>query len=501
MANEPLRFTISPVSTDGKYRLQVEVEFDGSPKGVTFLDFQDNQFGESDQMAFVHFPEQYPGVSIRKEPDSNRLMVNHLPMKRVRVLYQILDLQDSSELFFQYCCYKPIINKDYFHVQTGHLLIAPEGYWDGPDDLQTIQLRWEHFPADWVLHNSFGPDTSQLVALTNSEFSVGVLVGGDFRRFKFEVKGQPVYLLTRGEWSQFSDDTLLNLLKRTVEGHRAFWNDFSDTIYTVTFLPIQDAPWNERSRVVSVGGSGLTNSFMSFATDNPGVEFNLIRYVWVHELMHHWIGVHIQNADEERQYWFSEGFTEYFTLKNSLRYGLINTDEFLDGLNNFASEHYSSPLRTMPNDSMSYDHFWNGGKAWEKLPYNRGCLYAFYLDNLIRTKTKGTQNLDQLMRKILSEVRTNPNQKLDHPFFTKMLIPFAGKSSVQYFDNFIELGKPINFTRSRLPEGLEIITKDANLHFGQNGAVITNAEIIKNIPVFRIKSGVEKAILRAALLK
>lgn len=499
-AGVPLTYTISPATVSGQLRLQVAVTFDGSAKGVTYLSFQDNQFGEAGQMAFIEFPEQDPSVSITKEPDSNRFVVRHLPGKRVRVRYEVLDLQDSSTLFYQYCCYKPILKPNYFHLQTGHLLAAPEDYWSDPEDRQLVQLRWVNFPRDWVLHNSFGLDRSQTVALTNTQFSVGVFVGGDFRRFEFRVKDQPVYLLTRGAWSQFSDDTLVDLLRRTVEGHRAFWNDYSDTIYTITFIPIHDAPWTEHSKATSVGGSGLTNSFLSFATDNPGVNFDLIRYIWVHELMHHWIGTHIQNADEERQYWFSEGFTEYFTLKNSLRYGLISTEGFLEGLNNFSLEHYNSKLKAMPNDSLTYEHFWNGGKDWEKLPYRRGCLFAFYLDNLIRAKSKGGQNLDQMMRQILAEVRKNPNQKLDHPFFIRMLREYGGKSAVKDFQQFIALGKPIDFQKSVLPAGLEVIVKDVTMRSGPSRDIITKTETLKDIPVFKLKAGASKESLREALL-
>lgn len=500
-AAEPLHYTISPVSVAGKPRLQVILEFQGSERGITYLAYQDNQFGEPNQMDFVEFPKQDPGVGVTKEPDSNRFVVTHLPGKKVRVCYQVLDLQDSSELFYTYCCYKPIIREDYFHLQTGHLLAAPEDYWEDPQSRQTIQLSWDNFPENWILHNSFGPDRQQSASLTNSEFNVAIFVGGDFRRFKFEVKDQPVYLLTRGEWTQFSDDTLLNLLQRTVKGHRAFWNDYRDTLYSITFLPINDAPWTENSKSVSVGGSGLTNSFLSFATNNPGVKYDLIRYVWVHELMHHWIGTHIENAEEERQYWFSEGFTEYFTLKNSLRYGLINTQGFLEGLNNFSSEHYSSPQRAMPNDSLTYEHFWNGGKEWEKLPYRRGCLYAFYLDNLIRAKSKGEKNLDQMMREILAAVRENPGQKLDHRFFKQMLRNFAGKSAEHEFQRFIEQGKPINFKKSILPAGLEVVVKDVTLKSGPSREIITKVEVLKNIPVFRPKPGVSKETLQANLLK
>lgn len=500
-AGNPLQFTIRPIFVGGNLRLQVSVEFDGSDKGVSYLAYQDNQFGEPDQMAFIRFPEQDPGLRIQKEPDSNRFVIHHSPGKRIRVLYEVLDLQDSTQLFYQYCCYKPILHKTYFHLQSGHLLAPPEDYWSSPADRQMIQLRWLGFPPDWMLHNSFGPGKSQTVSLTNAEFNVAIFVGGDFRRHRFEVRGKPVYLLTRGQWSQFSDDTLVNLLRRTVEGHRGFWNDFNDSIYTVTFLPIDDAPWTETSKTTSVGGSGLTNSFLSFATDNPGVKYELIRYIWVHELMHRWIGTKIQNAAEEKQYWFSEGFTEYFTLKNSLRYGLIDVPEFLQGLNQFSSEHYSSPNRKMPNDSMTYQHFWNGGKEWEKLPYRRGCLYAFYLDNQIRARGKGKHNLDQMMRSMLAEIQAHPAQKLDHAFFRKMIRPYAGKSATRQFHRFIEQGVPIDFRKTKLPAGLEVQVKDVTMRYGPSKDIITRTEVLKDIPVFKATPDGNMERLKAAILR
>jgi predicted metalloprotease with PDZ domain len=502
-AAEPLSFSIKPMTVNEKPVLQVTVVFDGAEKGISYLNYKNDQFGEPNQMAFLNLPTQLPGITVSKEPASDRLVVRHTPNARVTVTYEVRDLQEEAKQgFYQYCCYKPIIHSDYFQVQSGHLLAAPSHYWDSPNDVLPVKLTWEKFPANWTIHNSFGPDTQQNVALTNKQFGSAVFVGGDFRRFKFDVKGQPIYFLTRGKWDHFKDDSLTSLLRRTIEGHRAFWQDFSDSIYTVTFLPINDAPYSDRNYSVSLGGSGLTNSFMSFATDNPGVQYNSIRYIYVHELMHRWIGDKIENANEEKQYWFSEGFTEYFTLKNSLRYGFIDAEEFIRELNdNFAIQHYSSPKRTMPNDSMTYENFWNGGKNWEKLPYRRGCLYAFYLDNLIREKSGGSKNLDVFMRELLRLVSAKPTQKLDHPFFLKTLSTFLGKSCKKDFKRFIEKGELIDFQKTVLPLGLNLNVRDVTMRYGPNPETITSTEVYKNVPVFSRDPNVSWKDIQNALLR
>ena len=498
---QPLTYTISPVFTANEARLRVEVSFNAEKDSVTFLSYQDNQFGEPDQMNFLNLPPQMTGVTVTKSPENNWLEVKHPPHSRVRAVYEITDLQGSKP-FYEYCCYKPIINRTYFHLQSGHLCAFPENYWNAPDDRKTVRFIWKDFPDEWTLHNSFGLNNTQTVTLKEAYFNSAVFVGGDFRRHRFEVKGKPVYFLTRSNLVSFTDDTLVSLLKKTVEGHRAFWNDFADSIYSVTFLPIDGAPWSDTSRFVSVGGSGLTNSFLSYGTNNPGLDYRLIRYIYVHELMHRWIGIKIENAQEEKQYWFSEGFTEYFTLKNMLRYGLINTDEWIKEFNdNFLMQHYASPNRQAPNDSLNYERFWSGDKEWEKLPYRRGCIYAFYLDRALYKESGSNTNLDHIMRLILNHMESNPGQKLDHTFFKKMVKRNLGKKGVKDFERFIEAGELIDFSQVLLPEGLEVKVSDRTVRFGPSKEVVTHQETYKNIPALAKKEGVSEEALKASILK
>jgi predicted metalloprotease with PDZ domain len=498
-AQQPLAYSISKLS---EKKLQITVNFDAEKSGKSFLNYEDNQFGQTNQMDFVDFPEQLAGISVKKDRDSNRFVVNYpTDLKRISVKYTVEDRQ-KDQPFVEYCCYKPIINSTYFHVQSCHLLAVPDAYFSDNLEKKVVQIRWENFPKNWILHNSFGPDLSQNALLNLPELSQAIFVGGDFRRYSYEIHGKTAYFLTRGTWQKFSDDDLKNMLGKIFEGHRAFWNDFSDTIYSVTFLPIDGVPWGEKGGSMSYGGSGLTNSFLSFATNHAGLELDAMRYIFVHELMHHWIGGHIENKDEEKQYWFSEGFTEYFTLKNSLRYDFIGVDQFLKQFNDdFVFPHYHSEMKTMPNDSMNYAHFWSGDKRWEKLPYQRGCLYAFFLDNSIRKRSNGAQNLDNLMRDILADCVKNPSLKLSNDYFAKKIRPIVGKKGVRDFKKYIEHGKLIDFSKTDLPEGLAVEIKDVKMNFGPSKDIITKTEIYKNIPKFIKKydffdENIKKTILK-----
>ncbi len=501
-APAPLTYIMSPYWAGDTLSLRVVVSFEGDTDGISILNFQDNQFGEPNQMRFLQFGAQEYGVSVELLPDSNQIVVRHpVEKSRVRVTYRVVTEQ-WGQPFYQYCCYTPIFSRQYYHVQGGHLLAVPDNYYIDNEVARPVAFKWINFDEKWVLHNSFGPSREQIANLNATELSTSAFVGGDFERHRFEVKGSPAYFLTRGQWKTMTTDTLVHLLRTIVEGHRAFWQDYSDTIYSVTLLPVNDAPWSDTSKFLSYGGSGLTNSFLSYATNNPGLQYKSMRYLFTHELMHHWVGTRIENRFEEKQYWFSEGFTEYFTLKNMLRYGLVAPDEFLKEFNNsMVQAHYTSPYVTMPNDSINYRTFWSGDKDWEKLPYQRGCVYAFFLDNQIRTATKGRINLDKVMLEILHAMVAKPGKKLDHDFFKKTIKKYVGKKGVKDFERYIEQGVPIQFDQLPLPEGLVHERRKVTFQSGPSAEVVTKTVTMEQIPEFVRKAGVSDASFKAALLR
>jgi predicted metalloprotease with PDZ domain len=175
--------------------------------------------------------------------------------------------------------------------------------------------------------------------------------------------------------------------------------------------------------------------------------------------------------------------------------------EFLQNFNqDFLQAHFTSPMQAMTNDSMNYKNFWSGNKDWEKLPYRRGCLYAFYLDNQLREKTQGKINLDLVMREILTEIDKNSAQKLDHPFFQKMIKKYLGKQGKKEFNRFIVKGTPIDFQATLLPWGLECRKKDVKYSFGPSKDVITGTKEFKDVPTILMKEGVDLEALKTAIL-
>jgi predicted metalloprotease with PDZ domain len=496
---QSLHYTITPIWSDKERALEVTLTFRGDSSGQTQLFYAENQFGEPGQFEYIQINQAGQDASILA--DSNAILVRHAPNAEVVFTYRVRDKWPLDTPLNKYCCFTPIMKMDYFHVQSGHLLVFPIDFWPDEEARCHVQIEWRKLPSDWLVHSSFGADATQGGYLTQSELGYGVFVGGDFRRHTFQVRQSPVHFLTRSQWRNVSEDTIKSILERTVEGHRAFWEDFSDTIYTVTFLPIDDAPWTATNKSTSVGGSVLCNSFMSYATNHAGLVMEPLRYVFVHELMHRWIGTEIENAQEEQQYWFSEGFTDYFTYKSMLRYQMISADDWLKELNSqVVRPHYMAPVRSQANSALTYEKFWNGGRDWEKLPYRRGCLYAFYLDNLIRKKSDGAKNLDMVMRDLLGAVRKDKSLKLDAALFLRTLEPYVGaKRAKKDYERYIERGEPIEFSARSLPKGMSVRKQSGTLSSGAGPNHVSKVVAYKNVPFLYRKKKTGADELKAAI--
>src|SRR5262249_11067794 len=159
-----------------------------------------------------------------------------------------------------------------------------------------------------------------------------------------------------------------------------------------------------------LGGTGLTSSFaLEMTPDTPlfgdfGQRLNIAGLL-AHEMFHEWNGHTIVPLDpEELCYWFTEGFTDFYTRRLLYRNSFITTDEYVRGANKKLSDLWTSRVRNAPNVRIQAD-FWKD-PAVKRLPYLRGDVVAMMLDAAIRERSNGKKSLDDLMRELVHEGRT-----------------------------------------------------------------------------------------------
>jgi len=440
-----------------------------------YLHYSNNVWGETDLFNCLEILQnENPLMQFKMVPDSNRIVVHYPKSKSITFSYRIHQdfIGDSLEL-----TNRPRMNNSYFHVLGEELFVVPEDIFHTENRIIEAKIAWIDFPANFTVHNTFASQkTVQLVkGELHSTLFHSLFVGGDYRYYQFMCKNKPVVFAIRGNWyADYSNDSLLlKDLEKTIFTQREFWNDYSQNYYTVIMTPTvsqNDSLYKGQSTT----GSGLKNGFMIQSSNNPFNSMEVMKYMFNHELMHQWIGLTIRNAHEELNYWFSEGFTDYYTYKNRLRNGDISLEEWKSSFNKeVIAAHYKNPERNTPNYKIK-DDFWKSRDV-EKIPYRRGAIFAFWLDNKIMLANNNTKSLDDLMRILLAKC-TSENTFLTDELFLVEARKFIANEDISYeFQKYILVGEDIPLTTEDLIDCFGIELKDGipeiNLKVGEHSYI------------------------------
>jgi predicted metalloprotease with PDZ domain len=266
----------------------------------------------------------------------------------------------------------------YFAHRVNNRWPVPEGPSDTP---VRCEIRWEGFPADWQIVSSWSIDRrEESVQTTLRGLRKAVFAGGDFRIAKSK---SGLTLVTRGKWP-FSDESVLNLVDRVAEFHTSVWRDDGAPGHKVFLLPTSQS-WN---------GEGRTKALMMEGNPDTYDPVNFSRLL-SHELFHEWNPRRLNTEDEEL-YWFTEGFTDYYTVAALWRSGIWTFNQVVQDFNHIARSYYSSSARNLTPNRMVESRQSNDDAG--RLPYQQGYLLAFHwsvrgnsLDPVMRTLLTGNR--------------------------------------------------------------------------------------------------------------
>lgn len=296
-------------------------------------------------------------------------------------------------------------------------------------------MVWINLPPDWSLSNSYGTNQArQEFRASMNGMRNAVFLGGDFQVRQTAVREKPVYIAMRGKW-EFKAEEFISLVAKIVELEREFWDDFDHPYYLVTLLPLES-----RGMGMSIGGTGLINSFATFVTPNAPIE--RLRFLIAHEYFHNWNtqGIGRMKEPEQLRYWFSEGFTDYYTWLLLLRGGLVSLDQYVTEFNQMLREYYLSPVNTADNQRVRQEFFSNGNIS--KLPYWRGRLLAAEWNAAIKRKS-GRSSLDDVMRDLFRTGRKQKGFELSETSINESIKPYLGQEVLPQITKHIEQGELI----------------------------------------------------------
>lgn len=443
-----------------KNGLKVQVDYTLKKASDTLSFYYANEsWGEKDlfkNLAIVK--EENPDITFEITPESNKIKIQKKKGTEFSLIYHIKqDFTDPNYKIFN----RPRINNTFFHVLGKNLFMVPFSFTKTPDEVEfEFSVEWINFPEKFKLHNNFASQIHKQKIKTTlwDGFYNSLFIGGDYRFYNFKVHDKPIYFALRGEWNNgFTDDFLFSNLKKAVQSQRDFWQDYDQDYFTITMTPTVSQK-DSLYKGYSTKGSAIKNAFMIQGTNNPFNSKNSYLYLFHHELMHEWIGNKIQNKHEELNYWFSEGFTDYYTYKNRLRIKDISMEEWQKLFNTeIIKSHWKNPEKNIPNYKIK-DDFWKSRNI-EKVPYRRGAIFAFWLDNQIMLKTNYQKSLDDLMRELLKTC-TEKSVKFTDELFLDLVQKYLEQDISYFFQKHMIGGEDIDLKKEKWIDGFSFPTTD-----------------------------------------
>ncbi|WP_197425217.1 hypothetical protein [Caulobacter sp. CCH5-E12] len=306
---------------------------------------------------------------------------------------------------------EPWIRPNWFYVDGASALVRVEGR-----GTPTVLLRWRHWPKNFQLASNLEKRGRRFPEL-------GVLIGG--RDIRVTQVGD-LRLAVRGTFG-ISDAVLARELETILRQERRFWGEPGGP-YLVTAARLEEQAGGYFT------GVGKGDAFAMVAT--PSMTLNDMRVFLAHEIFHTWNPLRLGRSAGATDYWFSEGFTDFYARRLLHRGRLIGPQGFLDLWNEMLRTYDLSPARTMTGPEAA-KAFWTDPGA-ERLAYQRGALLAAIWDHRLRAQGS---SLDVVMQRQAGAAGERPDAPLMELFLAEMKA--EGVDADADIQRFIEAGTPL----------------------------------------------------------
>jgi predicted metalloprotease with PDZ domain len=194
------------------------------------------------------------------------------------------------------------------------------------------------------------------------------------------------------------------------------------------------------------GGTGLDHALAVFAWSGLDLAHGeqhraQLRWVLAHEYFHRWDGLTLRVAtdkatgrDDASAYWFTEGVTEFYTMRLLTRGGLQAPSLSVAVLDDRLRRHAANPRRDLDITSAG-KRFWTDADA-EQIPYVRGYLAAWQADLALVDASQGKRSLDDVVRELVARAQAEPGFRIDNAFlldYFDRALPAAAAARLRRF--------------------------------------------------------------------
>ncbi len=290
---------------------------------------------------------------------------------------------------------------------------------------------------------------------------------GNHKEFSFDAAGIKHHVAMYGE-GNYDVEQLKKDMANIVEACAAVFNG--------------DHPCKEYTFIIhnlTNGSGGLEHLHSTTLQVNrwtyaPQSSYNKFLSLVAHEYFHLWNVKRIrpkalgpfdyENENYTTLLWVMEGFTSYYDELLLRRAGYYNDDQYMRVLSSTMGYVDNQPGSKVQSAAAASFNAWI--KAYRPNEnsinttisyYSKGQILAAMIDLAIIKKSKGKQNLDDLMRFLYNTYYKKAKRGFTDEEMVAAVSQFAGKESKQFFKDHVYDTKQIDYNRFFNPAGLEVV--------------------------------------------
>jgi len=305
-----------------------------------------------------------------------------------------------------------------------------------------VSFRWGPSVGAWRYASdldSRGGEATDFETLADS-----VLVGAPgLRLVERETGHGPVRIAVRGSW-RFSPEDLADRFVTIGKAAADFWGDEGQP----TFLAL--APLAGPPAAPAQSGLGLGDGVAVWLTRDQ--DLDQASHVLIHEQLHAWMPARVGGVGAGRaevlDFWFSEGFTDFYAYRMALRLGLITPEAYIAALDRALVLQARHPAG-LTNAAVARRFFSDPAAAG--FPYHQGLLLAFILDDRLRALSRGQADLDDVVLAMRSGQGPAPRRLI--AAFGEL----GGGNIEADLHQHVDLGRPIRLWPGELGDCIEVM--------------------------------------------
>jgi predicted metalloprotease with PDZ domain len=385
----PVEYQVTPELDDGRLKdLAVEMRFLADAHGRTRVDLPEAWSGATQLYNAIHDLDVQGARVTRQGPAG--LILASAPRAPIVLRYRLEQDFAGAPAVGAGSPFRAAVQPAWFTAVGWTLFAEVEGRRG-----QTVHFHWGQAPKGWTLASDL--DREPRGGRRTEALFDSVLVGGkDLKVLERPAPGGgSLRIAVHGDWN-FKTDKVADLVARIESASAGFWKEQGADFFVAM------TPLASRGQTVQYG-VGLGDAFSLWATRDQ--DEASLRHILAHEHQHTWFPTRVGGVrvgpDEPLDYWLSEGFTDFYTLRILLRAGVYSLEDFTADYNRILRAYAASPVRDAPNRLIAA-RFWDD-RSVADLPYQRGLALAALWDDRMRRLSNGNRNLDTVILKMKAE--------------------------------------------------------------------------------------------------